>query len=183
MNEYYYFCEKCTLRGSLVTKPAQPVPATPAATTGQDEVEQLKRTVSDLAAQLVKLQAEVDSVRLTSKKQHDRLQSKLNSADQRDDHCAAQGALINNIGQKLEIIEAGAKLATTCSQSVNSCRLAINKIPAREGENLRGIVESVIDFLGVSEEMPHASRPITYPDDRCRFRQPCLTRSSAEEVF
>lgn len=157
MNEYYYFCEKCPLRGSLVSKPAHPAPASPAAHAGPSiqEIEQLKQTISDLAAQLVKIQAEVDSVRTTSKKQHDRLQSKLNSADQRDGQCAAQSALINNIEQKLEIIEAGARLASTCSQSVNSCRLAINKIPAREGENLRGIVESVINFLGVPQEMSH----------------------------
>lgn len=159
VDEFYYFCEKCTVRGSLVTKHARPAPAVPAAPAadGLDEVEQLKRTVSDLAAQLAKLQAELDSVRLASRKQHDRLQSKINSADEREEQCAAHSALINNIGQKLDIIEAGAKLANTCSRSVNSCRLAINKVPAREGENVHSIVESVINFLGVSEEMSHVT--------------------------
>lgn len=158
VDEFYYFCEKCTVRGSLVTKPANPVPV-PAApvVAGLEEVEQLKRTISDLAAQLAKLQTELDSVRSTSRKQHDRLQSKLNSADEREGQCAAHSALISNIGQKLEIIEAGAKLANACSQSVNSCRLAINKIPVREGENVHSIVENVINFLGVSEEMSHVT--------------------------
>lgn len=146
VQNFKYFCENCSIRGTLVANTVDLV---------DDEVKQLKQTVQQLSAEIEKLKAELESVRSTNKKQHDRIQSKLNSADQRDGQCASQTALINDIGKKLEVIEVGAKLASNCSKSVNCCRLAINKIPYREGESVRSIVENVLTLLGVQKEMPH----------------------------
>lgn len=153
VQSYKYFCEKCSIRGSLVK-------ITTAISTDcqlEDDIKQLNQTILDLSAQLAKLQQELDGIRLTSKKQYDRLQSKLSSTDQQEGQCNAQSELITSLGKKLEMIESGAKLAGTCSQAVNCCRLAINKIPCREGENVRGIVESVLNFLDIHEEMLHVT--------------------------
>lgn len=146
IHNFSFFCESCAVRGSLIGKQSIPV-------ADSDVMEQLKKTVQDLSAQLVKLQAELDTLRSTSKKQIDRIHCKVNSEEQRETKCQAQAALLGNIEEKLEIIEAGAKLANTCTQSANCCRLAINKIPFHEGESVRNIVESVFNFLDIKEAM------------------------------
>lgn len=153
VKKFFYFCEKCAIRGCLIAKPAEPVSTNEQTEQLEQTVLELRKTINDLSAQLTKLQAEVGSVRSTSKKQIDQIRSSVNNADQRENRCAVQSALVNSIGDKLETITAGAKLAQSCTQSVNSCRLAINKIPFREGENVRSIVESVTDLLGVPEVM------------------------------
>lgn len=147
---YTFLCENCAIRGSLMPKQANVAP-------NSDEVTQLKELVQDLSTKLTKLQAELDNVRSTSKKQKDRIQCKVNNEDQLDSKRTAQTALINNIEAKLEIIEAGARMASNCSQSTNCFRLAINKIPFREGENVRGIVEDFLGFLDMKEALSNVS--------------------------
>lgn len=151
IQSFVFLCEKCAVRGSLIAKQSS-------SSTGSDLIAQLQKTVQDLSTHILKLQAELDTLRSSSKKQIDRIQCKVNSDEQRDTRYAAQTALINNIEQKLEVIEAGAKLANTCSQSTNCCRLAINKIPFREGENVRNIVADVLNFLDISEAMSSVSK-------------------------
>lgn len=134
--EFQFLCEKCCVRGSLVPKVSGPIAACV-------DVDVLMKTIQELGAQVTKLKEELDAVKATSKKQFDRLKNKLHNAD----HSSGHGATCNIEG-KLEIIEKGAKLASTCLQSVNSTRLAINKVPQQEGENVRSMVESVFHLLG-----------------------------------
>lgn len=154
--EFQFLCEKCCVRGTLVPKVSDP----PAACV---DVDVLMKTIQELGAQVTKLKEELDAVKATSKKQLDRLKNKLHNADHSCGHGAAKDSIANNIEGKLEIIEKGAKLASTCLQSVNSTRLAINKVPLQEGENVRTVVESVFHLLGCQEAVPHVASCFRLP--------------------
>lgn len=147
---YTFFCENCVIRGNLFLKPVNVNPPS-------NELTQLQQVVLDLSAELKKMQAEIDSVRCASKKQLDRMLSRINKIDQTDCKRDMPTTLIHNVEEKLQIIEEGAKLANTCAQRVNTARLAINKVPFRQGENVRGIVQDVLRFLDVQDLVGNVS--------------------------
>lgn len=154
--DFQFLCEKCCVRGCLVPKVS-------VSTAACDDVDALKKTVQELAAQVAKLQEELVAVKASSKKQLDQLKSKLHNVDRSSSHVAVQDRLTSNIEGKLEIIEKGAKMANTCLQSVNSSRLAINKIPLQEGENVRTVVEGVLHLLGCQNELVHVTSCFRLP--------------------
>ena len=113
-------------------------------------MEVITKTIDDLTGRLAKLQAKPEAIRIVSKKQLDGIRNQLQSSERLHEQQTGQSELVQNLGKKLEVIESGTKLANHCLQSVNGCRLAINKIPYREGENVHVIVQSVFDFLGIN---------------------------------
>lgn len=150
IQNFQYFCERCSIRGCLIPKVATVSDA-------NDDIEALKKTICDLTSRIAKLQADIESIQLASRKQIDHLRSKVNNIDRIDNQCATRNQLMDRIEEKLELIETGAKLASTCANTVNSCRLAINKIPFSEGENVRTIVGSVLEFLGIGRMMDNVT--------------------------
>lgn len=154
----WYFCESCTVIGSLIAKP----PSQPSAATATD-LQAATAKVADLSAELEKLKSELHESRAASKKQVDRLRSQLNDTVQRNSQTDVQKTIVNNLQQKLEVIESGVKMANTCSLAANSYRLAINKIPVRDGENVRSIVENFLSFLGMDNAVPHVTSSFRLP--------------------
>lgn len=150
IQQYTFFCENCSIRGNLILKPS--IPTSPI-----EEIEQLNKTILELAAELKKLSAELDNLRSTSKKQFDRMYGRINQVDQRDRQQGSQNTLVDRVEENLQIIEEGAKLANTCAQQINSSRLAINKVPFHYNENVRTIVQDVMQFLGLQEMMCYVS--------------------------
>lgn len=142
IQSFQYFCENCCLRGVLIPKVGTD-PAT------SDDIETVRQTICDLTSQISKLQKDIENIQLVSKKQIDHLRSKLDDCDRLESQAAARNLLLDRLGENLELIETGAKLASTCSNTVNACRLAVNKVPYSEGENVRAIVGSVFTFLGM----------------------------------
>lgn len=157
ISDFQYFCDSCSVRGCLVRKPPAQAPQ---AAVSSGEIDRLTKTIQDLSTQLSKVQSELDSIRAVSKKQFDRFQNKFRSEERCDD---VQNRLSNNICEKLEAIEKGAQIVNACSRTVNSCRLAVNKIPLREGENVGAIVESVLDLLDCQCEMPNVTSCFRIP--------------------
>lgn len=149
VQDFLYHCENCSIRGSLIPKVAVTAHPESSNATLNNEIEIMKKTISEITSQLAKLQAELDNIRLATKKQMDQLRNKLHNSEHSDNQCATRISLMDRIGEKLDQIETGARLAGTCSSAVNSCRISINKIPFSEGENLRKIVKSVLVFLGL----------------------------------
>lgn len=147
-SDFLFYCEECSIRGCFLPKEVAG-----ASSKNSLETDRLDRLVEELTTQLIALKTEIEDAKRKNKKQLDQLQSRISDAGRLDDRCVAHSDLINNIGKKLEAIETGAKLANTCSQSVNSFRIAINKVPHREGENVRFIVASILNLLGIQSEM------------------------------
>lgn len=156
VDDLHFLCEKCCVRGCLFPK------VTPTPTVGGD-LDALTKTIQELSSQIAKLQAELEAVKVSNKKQLDRFRNQLHSEDRVETQRAAQDRLVNNIGEKLDIIEKGAKLASTCSQSVNSFRLAVNKIPFKEGECVRSLVENVLALLDSQNESKHVTSCFRLP--------------------
>lgn len=165
VDDFCYACDSCTVRGRLVPKSTSPASASPG------EVDELKKIIRALSEQLSKLQAELDVVRTSSKKQIDRILSKLH--DNRPD--AAVDRLTADLNVNLEEIQTGAHLARTCSRSVNSCRIAVNKIPLREGENVNTIVENVLTLLQCSTEMENVTSCFRLPVKPSKWSDRSLT--------
>lgn len=117
--------------------------------TASGDVSELKKVIQELSAELIKLRAELDAARETNKKQLDRLRNVVNSNTRSE---VTTTRLASDLSEKLEKIERGAQLANTCSQTINSCRLAINKIPFKVGENVRQLVADVLTLVGCSDE-------------------------------
>lgn len=150
IQHFQYFCEHCSIRGSLIPKVTK-LPDT------SDDLEAVKKAICELTSRIAKLQAEIENVQLISRKQIDHLRSKINNMDRLDSQNTTRNQLMNRLEENIEMIESGAKLASTCSNTVNACRLAINKIPFSEGENTRAIVNSVLLFLGVDHLIANIS--------------------------
>lgn len=142
----WYFCEKCSVLGTLVLKQISPLP-----TTASHDLTKINGTISELSEELKKLQSELEANRSTAKRQLDKLRNHLQSSDHHRERQAAQSELVSALESKLEVIESGAKLANTCLQSINGHRVAINKIPYRVGENVKHIVKRVLNFLSGNE--------------------------------
>lgn len=70
---YEYFCDSCSVRGSLVPKLQVQHPP------HNEEIDKLAKLIQDLSSELCKLQAELNSSRATCKRQLDRIQNKLSS--------------------------------------------------------------------------------------------------------
>lgn len=157
ISEFQFFCDSCSVRGCLVRKP-QPQATQGAVSNG--EIDKLAKIIQDLSSQLSKLQSELDAIRTVSKKQFDCIQNKLRNEQRCDD---VQSRLTSNICEKLEAIEKGARIMQSCSRVVNSCRLAINKIPHQEGENVGAIVKSVLDLLDCTCEVSNVTNCFRIP--------------------
>ena len=166
-SNFQYYCESCSVRGTLVQKIIDALPCDATLSKSIQDLEaqisMLQSELQELKSQLSKLQVELDGAKTANKKQFDRLLNKLHSSDRATSQLDAQNRLVANIGENLEIIERGAKLANTCSQAVNSCRLAINKLPFREGENVRALVDSILTFLEIESELPHVMKCFRLP--------------------
>lgn len=147
IDNYWYFCEKCTVLGTLVLKPA---PASPAPAVNCD-LAKVNETICELTEKLNKLQIELEAGRSACKRQLDKFKNQIHSSDLLYERQTAQRDLANTLGAKLEVIESGAKLASTCLQNVNQNRIAINKIPYRSGENVKELVRGVLISLGIRE--------------------------------
>lgn len=141
IDNYQYFCESCSVRGSLIQK-------SHSVTADSGEIKELKKIILEMSSEMKKLRTELDSVRETSKKQIDRLRNNICSTTLSE---ATTTRLTSNLSEKLEKIEKGAQLANTCAQTVNSCRIAINKVPFKEGENVRQLVIDVLTLVGCSD--------------------------------
>ncbi|KAL9694086.1 hypothetical protein quinque_013371 [Culex quinquefasciatus] len=156
IDDLHFLCEKCCVRGCLFPK----VTASPPVS---GDLDALRKTIQELSSQIAKLQEELEAAKVSNKKQLDRFRNQLRLEDRTESQRAAQDRLVNSIGEKLDIIEKGAKLASTCSQSVNSFRLAINKIPAKNGENVRALVENVLTLLDSQNESKHVTSCFRLP--------------------
>lgn len=150
ITNYWYFCQKCTIIGTLIPKHTPPTTA-PAS----KELTKIDETITDLSEKLRRLQVDLEASQSTWRKQLDKLRNQVLSSGQLHNRQLAQRDLVNCLETKLEVIESGAKLASTCLQGVNKYRIAINKIPYRAGENVKNIVKGVLGFLGIAE--PEAS--------------------------
>lgn len=163
---YEFFCDSCSVRGSLIPKlQVQPPPH-------NEEIDKLNKIIQDLSSELSKLQAELNSSRTTYKRQLDRIQTKLSNEDRWE---AARDRLSSNINEKLEAIEKGATMAKTCSRTVNSCRLAMNKIPYHEGENVRDLVRNVLRLLDCDSEMSNVIKCFRLPVKSSKWTDRSLT--------
>lgn len=165
IDDYQYFCESCAVRGCLIPKP-QPV------MTASGEVSELKKVIQELSAELTKLRAELDAARETNKKQLDRLRNVVNSNTRSE---VTTTRLASDLSEKLEKIERGAQLANTCSQTINSCRLAINKIPFKVGENVRQLVADVLTLVGCSDEQASITDCFRVPAKPSKWSDRSLT--------
>lgn len=146
LGSYWYQCEKCCISGDLI-------PKTTSTSTGNN-VSELLEKIQDLSSQVEELRAELKSVQSNSKKQVDRIQSRIAEAEQSNIRQSAHCQTLTNIGQKMELIESGAKLAGALAGNTNSCRLAINKVPVKKNENVNSLVENIIQFLGLPHIIP-----------------------------
>lgn len=125
-NDYVNLCAGCSIVGSLL-------PRTSSSSTGKCEEIQMK--IEELSSDLSKIRSELQLLQSNIKKQLDRFRSKLLAVNHLDDRRESSNKLVENIEKKLELIETGAKLAGTCSNSVNCCRIAINKVPHHPNES------------------------------------------------
>lgn len=172
-DEFQFFCESCSVRGCLVPKIR---PAVGRGSEAQEEVSELKKIVQELSAEVTRLRGELEAARDTSKMQMDRLRNSINSNVRSG---ATTNRLASDLNEKLEKIEKGAQLAQTCSQTVNSCRLVINKIPFREGENVKQLVEDVLALVGCSEEQANLVDCFRVPSKSSKWSDRTLTLSIA----
>lgn len=83
--------------------------------------------------------------------------------------------MTSNINEKLEAIEKCATLAKTCSRTVNCCRLAVNKIPYHEGENVRDLVGNVLRLLDCESEMSNVVKCFRLPVKTSKWTDRSLT--------
>lgn len=157
IHRYWYFCEQCTPKGNLILK-FEPVNAVP-----NNDLEHLKNLIQELNVKLQKLQDELASIQANTKKQMHRLQNQMQEMIRTEAKHVDSDKLLNNIEHKLEIIESGAKLAETCSQNVNGFRIAQNKIPFQQGENVQTIVERTLDILDMPEAKSHVANCFRLP--------------------
>lgn len=165
-SEFRYECDSCSVRGRLI--PKSPGPSAPSSS----EIGELKKIIDDLSAEVIKLRAELETVRSASKKQVDRLRNNIHSTIRSE---ATTTRLSSDLQGKLETIERGAQLANTCSRTVNSCRLAINKIPLKDGEQVSKLVEDVLTLLGCGEEVTSVSSCFRVPAKPSKWSDRSLT--------
>lgn len=166
VKNYVYLCERCSVIGSLIRVPSD-------ASCKSDLVEVQKR-IDELTLQIKKLESEISTHQSNTKKQIDRFQNKIRSIDQAGDSPSST-RLTEDMEQKIQIIESGAKLAKICSQSINCHRISINKVPHREGENTRSIVESFLSFLGIRNLMSHVTSCFRLPVKPSKWTDRSLT--------
>lgn len=148
IGNFWYFCTSCTTLGMLIAK-SQPQPVSPSPSADAD-IELASKKIQELTTELTKLKTEMEEGKAANKKQFDRIRSHLNEAEHHESRNAAQNDLINNNQKKIEVIENGAKLASTCSSNVNSFRIAVNKIPLQQGECVRNLIGGCLSFLVLS---------------------------------
>lgn len=153
--DHLYLCERCSIVGCLLPKSQQ--------INRNEKSGELQKRIDALGLELSKLRSEMELLQVNVKKQLDRLRNKLQTMDQIEDRRNANNMLVENIESKLELIQAGARLAGTCSQGVNCCRIAINKVPYHPNENIRSIVEDFLCFLGIKEKMSHVTACFRLP--------------------
>lgn len=169
---FEYYCDSCAVRGCLIPKQQLTQQPPPPPSNNNAEIDKLTKTIEDLSSQLSKLQDELNTNRASSKRQLDLIRNKLNS----DDRCvAAHNRLATDISGKLEVIEKGATLAKTCARTVNSCRLALNKIPYHEGENVRELVRSVLCLLDCQSELSNVENCFRLPVKSSKWTDRSLT--------
>lgn len=170
IKSYIYLCESCTVIGSLTR--IAPVPAC------RSNLVEIQKRIDDLAQQILKLNSEISNLQGSVKKQIDRVQNKISHIDQAKIH-ATSPKLPVDLDQKVQIIESGAKLAKLCSQSINGHRISINKVPYREGENVRAIVENFLNFLGINNMMSHVVSCFRLPIKPSKWTDRTLTPTIA----
>lgn len=146
IDTYWYFCANCTILGTLVLKQISP-PVDQA----REDFAKITSTINELSEKLTKLQTELEIWQQNCRKETNKVRNQLLASDQLLDRNSAQRAFVANIETKLAVIESGARFANTCLQSVNGPRIAINKIPFREGENVKFIVRNALRSLGIDE--------------------------------
>lgn len=121
------------------------------------------------------LQTQLKNVQCTNKKQVDRIQSKIAETERNSIKQSVQCQTLTNIGKKIELIESGAKLASTLAENTNSCRLAINKVPIKKNENVRILVESIIKFLGLQHTIPQLLTCFRVPSNPSKWTDRSVT--------
>lgn len=164
VDEYCYLCEKCSVIGTLLPK------SPPSSSTGKSQ--EAQERIDKISSELARLQSELQLLQVNMKKQLDRFHNRLQTVDQEESRRTSANNLVENIEGKLELIKTGAKLASTCAQNVNCCRIAINKVPLCPGENVRSIVE---DFLGIKEKMSRVTACFRLPVNPSKWTDRNLT--------
>lgn len=157
------------MRGSLIPKHEVNLP------TPTVDLEPLNKQIQDLTSRIQQLQNELLVLRSSSKKQIDRLQHSIKNVDRIEEKRTAHSKLIQGLEEKLEVIESGAKLANTCSQNANCCRIALNKIPLREGENVRQLVGNFLRFLEIPNVMTNVLKCFRLPTKPSKWTDRALT--------
>lgn len=157
IQKYWFFCEKCSPKGNLILK------AAPNAAAPNTDLSSLEKEIRDLTTKLQHLQEELNIIQANSKKQLHRLQNQVREISRAEARHVNNNKMLDGIEQKLEVIESGAKLAESCSQNVNGYRIALNKIPLQQGENVRSIVEKALDILDLPEAKSHVSSCFRLP--------------------
>lgn len=153
MKNHSYLCEKCSIVGSFYLK----------APTPDSRSQDAQENIAELTSKITKLESEIATLQAGIKKQFDRLQNRMHAADRWEEKAASNREIIENVENKLETIESGARLANACSQSVNCCRIAINKVPFHPGENVRSVVSDFLDFLDIRDRMSQVTACFRLP--------------------
>lgn len=169
-DNYWFFCEECAVKGSLVCK--QPANAPTVSTVNLSKIEE---QIAELTTALQKLQTELDVIRSQHKKNFDRLQNKLYEAQQQDEKCVAHKQVLSQIEEKIDTIQSGSKLAHICSQSVNGFRISINKVPFRQGENVWDLVRNFLTFLEVPDAMLQVTKCFRIEGGKSKWTDRTLT--------
>lgn len=159
LQNYWYFCSSCCMHGNLLPR-TQPVPGQ---TVPNIDTHELEKKIEDISASILQLRDDIEASRSLCKKQLDRLQNRFNEAEKTYDRQTEQKQFLVDIEQKLATIESGAKLAGLSASNINSFRIAINKIPYRENENLRVIVSKILDIFGIPLRMSNVIKYFRLP--------------------
>lgn len=168
IKSYIYQCGKCCVIGSL----------TPRITSSPDDrnrIDEISKQIEELIQAVGKLQKEASESRTLIKKQMDYLRTKLAEVDRFEEKQLANIRLVEGIDEKLEEIKVGAKLATSCSQRINCCRISINKVPFRPGENVQSIVKDFLCFLGAQVELSNVQTCFRLPVKPSKWTDRTLT--------
>lgn len=167
--DYIFQCEKCCVIGCLIPR----IP-----NVSQQEVDQMtdmSKQIEEMTKALAKLQKDAVEFQTLIKKQVDSIRTKLTEVNRSEEKRLANVRLVEGIEEKLEIIKSGARMATTCSQRVNGCRMSINKVPYRTGENVCDIVKGFLSFLGVDDHFSHVQTCFRMPVKPSKWTDRTLT--------
>lgn len=153
LSAYLYLCERCSVIGSLIPKPAS---------SNACDLDQINKRIEELVEQIKGIESELTVLQTNVKKQFDRVQNKIHTSAKWSENRTSE-KLAGNVEEKLVVIENGVKFAKICSQSVNNFRISINKVPHQVGENVRSIVENFLCFLGIPNLKSHVTSCFRLP--------------------